>query len=75
MINTHLKHWTRRLGALAAAATAAVVSFSSTGQAAPEYEQIGICKKQFIYFYTFVFNISPIVIIFYNTYIGWFQWR
>ena len=44
MINTHLKHWTRRLGALAAAATAAVVSFSSTGQAAPDYDQIG---KQF----------------------------
>ncbi len=44
MINTHLKHWTRRLGALAAAATAALVSFSSTGQAAPDYDQIG---KQF----------------------------
>lgn len=44
MINTHLKHWSRRLGALAAAATAALVSCTSAGHAAPDYDQIG---KQF----------------------------
>ncbi len=44
MMKTIFKQWSRRLGVTVLAATAALVSCSSVGTAAPDYDQIG---KQF----------------------------
>ncbi len=44
MLQNQLKQWSRRLGVLAAAAAATLVSCSSAAYAAPDYDQIG---KQF----------------------------